>query len=384
MNFILFIVVLGVLIFAHELGHFLVAKKCGMRVDEFGLGFPPRVFGKKIGETIYSLNWIPFGGFVKIFGENPSASPETERLATSEERSFGKKNRGLQAAVLVAGVTFNVIFAWLLISISFVSGFPAPVGYYQGVSVENPRLVLTQVLINSPAARTGLQAGDAIISITAGADSLITLNAEAVSDFMNQHEGKEILLGYERGSEKKEVKITPVSGIVSSRAAIGVGLDLIGVVKLPFFRALWESAKTTGALLVEITKGIGKFFYKAFTFQANFSEVAGPIGIAGLVGSAARMGFANLLGFTAFISLNLAVINLLPIPALDGGRLLFVAIETIRRRPLNPKIVNYLNGVGFALLLILMLVITYKDVIKLFWWRKFLEPMIFAVYIPKK
>ncbi|MEK7088306.1 MAG: RIP metalloprotease RseP [Patescibacteria group bacterium] len=366
MNFILFIVVLGVLIFAHELGHFLVAKKCGMRVDEFGLGFPPRVFGKKIGETIYSLNWIPFGGFVKIFGENPSASPETERLATSEERSFGKKNRGLQAAVLVAGVTFNVIFAWLLISISFVSGFPAPVGYYQGVSVENPRLVLTQVLINSPAARTGLQAGDAIISITAGADSLITLNAEAVSDFMDQHEGKEILLGYERGSEKKEVKITPVSGIVSSRAAIGVGLDLIGVVKLPFFRALWESAKTTGALLVEITKGIGKFFYKAFTFQANFSEVAGPIGIAGLVGSAARMGFANLLGFTAFISLNLAVINLLPIPALDGGRLLFVAIETIRRRPLNPKIVNYLNGVGFALLLILMLVITYKDVIKLF------------------
>ena len=266
----------------------------------------------------------------------------------------------------MAGVAFNDIFAWFLISVSFVAGFPAPVDYYQGVPVENPRLVLTQVLANSPASRAGLQAGDAIVSVAAGSDSLSNLTADAFSDFMNQNEGKEISIGYERGKEKSEVKVTPAAGVVTGRAAIGVGLDLIGTVKLPFFRALWESAKTTGTLLVEITKGLGKFFYRAFTFQADFSEVAGPIGIAGLVGAAASLGFANLLGFIAFISLNLAVINLLPFPALDGGRLLFVAIEAIRRRPLNPKIVNYLNGIGFALLLILMLVITYKDIIKLF------------------
>lgn len=366
MSFIIFIIVLGVLIFVHELGHFLVAKKCGMRVDEFGLGFPPRVFGKKIGETIYSLNWIPFGGFVKIFGENPSDNPENESLEVGEKKSFGKKNRGLQATVLVAGVTFNIIFAWLVISISFVSGFPAPVGYYQDVPVENPRLILTQVLADSPASRVGLQAGDTIVSIVSSSDSISNLTADVVSDFMNQHKGKKILIGYGRGNEKSEVEVIPIDGIVVGRAAIGVGLDLIGTVKLPFFRALWESAKTTGELLVEISKGLGKFFYRVFTFQADFSEVAGPIGIAGLVGAAASLGFANLLGFVAFISLNLAVINLLPFPALDGGRLLFVAIETIRRRPLNPKIVNYLNGVGFALLLILMLVITYKDIVKLF------------------
>lgn len=366
MSFVLFIIVLGVLIFAHELGHFLVAKKCGMRVDEFGLGFPPRVFGKKIGETIYSLNWIPFGGFVKIFGENPPDNPEAERLEMGEERSFNKKNRGLQAAVLVAGVAFNIIFAWLVIAVSFVSGFPAPVGYYQGVPVENPQLILTQVLADFPASKAGLQTGDAITSVVAGPDSLSSLTAEAVSDFMNQHESEEILLGYERGNGKGEVKVTPVAGIVAERAAIGVGLDLIGTVKLPFFRVLWESAKTTGVLLVEITKGLVKFFYNAITFQADFSEVVGPIGIAGLVGAAVRLGFANLLGFVAFISLNLAVINFLPIPALDGGRLLFVAIEAIRRRSLNPKIVNYLNGIGFALLLILMVVITYKDIVKLF------------------
>ena len=366
MNFVLFIIVLGALIFVHELGHFLVAKKCGMRVDEFGLGFPPRVFGKKIGETIYSLNWIPFGGFVKIFGENPSDSSDTEHLAVGEERSFGKKNRGLQAAVLVAGVSFNIIFAWLVISASFVSGFPAPVGYYQDLPVENPRLVLTQVLTNSPASQAGLRAGDAIVSVAANDSALPDLTADSVSDFMNQHKGKEILINYERGNEKSEARVVPVAGLVSDRAAIGVGLDLIGTVKLPFFRALWESAKTTGVLLVEITKGLGKFFYKVFIFQADFSEVAGPIGIAGLVGAAASLGFANLLGCTAFMSLNLAVINLLPIPALDGGRLLFVAVESIRRRSLNPKIVNYLNGLGFALLLILMLVITYKDIIKLF------------------
>lgn len=366
MSFIIFIVVLGVLIFAHELGHFLVAKKCGMRVDEFGLGFPPRVFGKKIGETIYSLNWIPFGGFVKIFGENPSDNPGAEHSAINESRSFGKKNRGLQVAVLVAGVAFNIIFAWLVIFASFVSGFPAPVGYYQGLPVENPRLILTQVLVDSPASKAGLQTGDAIISVVANSNSLANLTADTVSDFMNQYESEEILLGYERGKEKGEVKVAPIAGIVAGRVAIGVGLDLIGTVKLPFFRALWESAKTTGSLLVAITKGLGEFFYKALTFQADFSEVAGPIGIAGLVGTAASLGFANLLGFVAFISLNLAVINLLPFPALDGGRLLFVVIEAIRRRPLNPKIVNYLNGIGFALLLILMLVITYKDIVKLF------------------
>ena len=366
MNFVLFIIVLGALIFVHELGHFLVAKKCGMRVDEFGLGFPPRVFGKKIDETTYSINWIPFGGFVKIFGENPPDNPEAECLETGEERSFNKKNRGLQAAVLIAGVSFNIIFAWLVISASFVSGFPAPVGYYQDLPVENPRLILTQVLTNSPASQAGLRSGDAIVSVAANDSVLPDLTADSVSDFMNQHQDREILIGYERGNEKGEVRVVPVAGLVAERAAIGVGLDLIGTVKLPFFRALWESAKTTGVLLVEITKGLGKFFYKVFIFQADFSEVAGPIGIAGLVGVAASLGFANLLGFVAFISLNLAVINLLPFPALDGGRLLFVAIETIRRRPLNPKIVNYLNGIGFVLLLLLMLVITYKDVIKLF------------------
>src|SRR3989344_216965 len=366
MSFILFIVVLGALIFAHELGHFLVAKKCGMRVDEFGLGFPPRVFGKQIGETVYSLNWIPFGGFVKIFGENPTTDPDTENSITDQEKSFGKKNRGLQAAVLIAGVSFNIIFAWLLISISFMSGFAAPVGYYEGVPVENSKLVLTQVLTNSPASKAGLMGGDSIIAVFEGMNKLSKLTPDAVSDFMNQHEGKEVSIIYKRADEQSEIKIIPIAGLVTNRATIGVGLDLIGTVKLPFFRAFWESAKTTGILLVEITKGLGRFFYNIFTFQADFSQITGPVGIISLVGASARLGISNLLGFTAFISLNLAVINLLPIPALDGGRLLFVAIEAVRRRPLNPKIVNYLNGFGFVLLLVLMLVITYKDVIKLF------------------
>src|SRR3990167_3141422 len=192
MNFVLFIIVLGVLIFVHELGHFLVAKKCGMRVDEFGLGFPPR-------------------GFVKIFGENPSDNPGAERLEVSEEKSFNKKNRGLQAAVLVAGVSFNIIFAWLVISASFVSGFPAPVGYYQDLPVENPRLVLTQVLTNSPASQAGLRSGDAIVSVAANDDSALPdLTADSVSDFMNQYKGKEILINYERGNEKGEARVVPI------------------------------------------------------------------------------------------------------------------------------------------------------------------------------
>src|SRR3989344_2273698 len=152
--------------------------------------------------------------------------------------SVWKKNRGLQAAVLVAGVSFNIIFAWLVISASFVSGFPAPVGYYQDLPVENPRLVLTQVLTNSPASQAGLRAGDAIVSVAANDDSALPdLTADSVSDFMNQYKGKEILINYEQGNEKGEARVVPLVGLVSDRAAIGVGLDLIGTVKLPFFRS---------------------------------------------------------------------------------------------------------------------------------------------------
>lgn len=363
MTFLLLLIVLGILVFVHELGHFLVAKKCGIRVDEFGLGFPPRIWSFRKGETLYSLNLIPFGGFVKIFGENPD---DESLIGPESARSFAKKNRGIQAAVLAAGISFNIIFAWFIISIGYAVGLPTPVGSFGSVEVLNPKLTIIDVSKDSPAAIAGLLPGDTVAAIAdVTGESLDTLSPESVSQFIGSRGEQPLAITYERGSSSKTVTVIPQTGVVEGRSAIGIGMDLIGTVRFPLYRALWEGAKTTYSLIISIAAGLGGFLYHALTFTANFSEVTGPVGIAGLVGSAAALGFVHLLMITAFISLNLAVINILPFPALDGGRLLFVLIEMITRKSIKPKFMNAVNAAGFVLLLILMVIVTAHDIIKI-------------------
>ncbi len=364
---LLFFIVLGILVFVHELGHFVVAKWAGIRVDEFGLGFPPRLFGKKIGETIYSLNLIPFGGYVKIFGENaddepsPDAGPEQDRA-----RNFSRKNRAVQAAVLSAGVCANVIFAWLIISAGFMAGMPTPVGTYGPGDIINPRLEVTGVTASSPADRAGLRPGDVIAGLSAGgAVTSATPSPDEVVNFIDSHGTVPITIDVSRGSAHEVFTVIPKQGILAGRPAIGISMDEIGTAQFSFFRAFWEGAKTTGDVLQSIVVGLYGFFVQLFTFQANLSEVSGPVGIANLVGDAAALGFINLVMLTAFISLNLAVINIIPFPALDGGRLLFVVVEAIRRKALPARVTLIANSVGFALLIALMVVVTYKDISRL-------------------
>lgn len=360
---LLFIIVLGILVFVHELGHFLVAKNSGIRVDEFGMGFPPRLFGKKVGETVYSINLIPFGGFVKIFGENG----DEELPDADKSRSFAHKNRGIQAAVLAAGVTANVLFAWLVISLGFMTGLPAPVGEYGNADILNPKVIVTSVQADSPAANAGLRPGDALLSLKVGDDITSSpLTPEEVSKFITAHANDVIIVSSRRGEENRESTLTPKAGILSDRPAIGIGMDLIGTVRFPIHIALWEGAKTTVNLLVAIAVGLFDFFRQLFTFTADLDQVTGPIGIANLVGDAAALGLTHLLMLTAFISLNLALINIVPFPALDGGRLLMVAIEAIRRKPIPAQFTLILNGIGFALLITLMILVTYKDILKLY------------------
>src|SRR5579864_2943759 len=164
---ITFLIILAVLVFVHELGHFLIAKLFGIQVDEFALGFPPRIFAKKYGETTYSINSVPFGGYVKIFGENP----DEESLAS--ERSITSKSKWIQVAVLIAGITFNILFAWILLSGSFIIGTEASADYLPGHSVKNPHTVITEVLQGSNAASAGLEAGDTILSLTSQNQSLM-------------------------------------------------------------------------------------------------------------------------------------------------------------------------------------------------------------------
>ncbi len=366
MSILIFILILAILILVHEFGHFIVAKKSGIRVDEFGLGFPPKIFAKKWGDTLYTLNAIPFGGFVKIFGEDSHNETVNEE---DKKESFHYKPKWIQASVLVAGVTFNIIFAWLLISLGFMIGMPSGTGYSGFGEVGNAELVVTKVISNSPAEKAGIISGDVIKSISAGKTSLSgeDLTPESLQRLVTESDSKSIEISIARGKNLPDTLfIEPDATNVAGRRVIGIGTESMGILKLPIHLALLEGARTTALLLKATAIGLFDFFWNVVTFRSDFSQVAGPIGIASVVSEASELGFIYLLSLTALISINLALINLLPFPALDGGRLFFLLIESIIRRPISPKFVQKANFVGFALLIVLMLVVTAHDIFRLF------------------
>ena len=367
MAIFIFVVVLVVLILVHEMGHFLAAKYFGIRVDEFGIGFPPRL--KTLfwwGETRFSLNAIPFGGFVKIFGEDPD---EKIHQDPERERSFAYRSKPVQAVVLFSGVFFNALLAVFLIFISFIIGVPSTDEAYDGKYLHEVKVTVMGVLENSPAENVGLKAGDTLFSVrdTSGEEVLIQ-KSDDLSSFVSNRVGEEVFIVYERGDDQYEVAVTPREEIIDEeeRGVIGVSLTSVGMLSLPPHIALVESFKYSIELTGRIAVELGRFFGNVITGKADFSEVAGPVGIVGLVGDAWTVGFSFLLFFTAVISLHLTIINLLPFPALDGGRLLFVVIESLVGKPIDPKFANALNGLGFIFLIILMIVITISDVSRLF------------------
>ncbi len=354
MSLLIFFIILSILVIVHELGHFSVAKFFGIRVDEFGVGYPPKA--RKLFSwrgTEFTLNWLPFGGFVKIFGENP-----TESTSESRSDSFQNKSRGIQALVLVAGVFFNLLFAWLLISLGLVSGLPAPAGL--SIPIQNPETVLTVVVPNSPASEAGLHSGDVLLSIDGQ-----TLSPTEAASYIARSSGS-LVFSINRGGERKEFSITPALGIFSPGRAVGISMETIGTAKLPPHLALYHGGKITLSLTLATAEALGAFLSQAVLGRADLSSVTGPVGLVGIVGEVAELGFGYLISFTALISINLAIINLLPFPALDGGRLLFVILEAIFRRPIPPKIFNALNAAGFALLIFLMILITVRDVRNIF------------------
>lgn len=399
MTIIIFFIILGLLVLVHEMGHFLFAKRAGVRVDEFGFGYPPRAF--KIGrkwDTDFTVNWIPFGGFVKIFGENyeeaetdksqkedpspkvlgsplrdstrlfskdiPSGSEEQSKPLESASRlRFTQVSKRWQAAILVAGVTFNILFAWFLFSLGFIIGVPSSVENNFGGEVKNPVLTIIEVLPEYPAAESGLRSGDKIISVSNTNSSLENTNPEEVSSLINS--SLLVNIKVDRGGEEYEYKITPKEDVDSGRRVVGISMDMVGTVSLPIHKAIIEGAKTTVSFTYLTVEGLYNLLIGSIKGGADFSNISGPVGIVGIVGDATRLGFSYLLTLTALISINLAIINLVPFPALDGGRLLFVLIESIKRSPINPKIASWTNAVGFALLLLLMVFITFRDIAKL-------------------
>ncbi len=363
MGILLFFLILAILVLSHEFGHFIVAKWSGVRVDEFGLGFPPRLFGVKKGETLYSINAVPFGGFVKIFGEDACKEPLTDE---EKKRSLSFQSKKVQAAVIVAGVFFNFLLAWALISGGLVLGLPTPVGEeLAGAVFEDTRLIITSVKEASPAAAARLKAGDNIINLKSGEKILENPTDDKARTFIAESGGNPITFTYLRNGVSMQTILSAKEGVVPDKLAIGVSMEMVGIMSLPFFQAIWHGLRQTVELSVYTTISILAFIKALFVGQAGLSSVSGPVGIVGLVGDASSLGFVYLLSLTAIISINLAVLNLVPFPALDGGRLLFVFIEYLKGSPIKPSVANAMNAIGFGLLLFLMFLVTYNDILKL-------------------
>ncbi len=370
MEILLFLAVLVVLIVVHELGHFLAAKMFNIKVEEFGVGYPPRAMKLgKIGETVYTLNWIPFGGFVKIFGESIGEDVPKEL----RKRALVTQKRWKQAVVFAAGVVFNVLFAWALFSASYMMGSPVVVDE-TSVDKSSDQIVLavSGVLPNSPAEVAGLKPGDTITALVSGEDDIKTPLPSEVSGFISDNAGQGVQVFYKRGNGDNavigNVEIIPSHGVLNDKQgtpAIGIQMVLISNEKQSIVQSIILGADKTYRATVAIAVGTAKFLKSAVTGSADWQAVAGPIGIVGLVGDASSLGWIHLINFTAMISINLAIINMIPVPALDGGRLLFVGIESITRRKIHSGVAGILNTVGFGAIILLMLIITYNDIIKI-------------------
>ncbi|MEN9920540.1 MAG: hypothetical protein RL538_433 [Candidatus Parcubacteria bacterium] len=368
MSVFLFLLVLFVLVLVHEWGHYITAKKTGMKVDEFAIGFPPRLFGIKRGETDFNFNLLPIGGYVKIFGENAEEAAEmgaAPRDPKDVGRAFGERPKWAQAVVLLAGITMNILFAWFLFVVVLMIGVPTAVD--EASATQDAQLVVAGTLPDSPAA-AALPTGAIIERATSGGDVLEAPTPSTFSAFVSSHAPEPIEVTFVNNDETKEVVIVPKNGLVEGepeKYVIGTSLSLVEMRREAPLMAVKDGLVMTVDGLTAITTGLYTLIRDSFVGQADLKSVAGPVGIVGMVGDAASYGLSPLLLFTAMISLNLAVINLLPFPALDGGRLVFVAIEAVTKRQVPPRVTGWVNLFGFVLLMILMAAVTFNDITRL-------------------
>lgn len=342
-NILLFILFLGILIFVHELGHFLFAKILKVGVDEFGIGFPPRIISKKIGETVYSLNLIFFGGYVKLRGEDNIEDP------------YGFLNQPAYKKILITlgGVFFNLILAYFLFSIGYLYGLPEFAGEIKNITV-------VQVYKDSPAEKAGIKIGDIILYFKYQ-DKLIEIkDFKKVRDILKDYLGKELEVGILRDKEKFEVKLIPE--MKDNIGPLGIAFSPLKLEKKPFpanfYFGLIKTYETTKNLIFAFKE----FLVRLFKEVRVAKEVVGPLGIYDIYTQMKTLGISYVLHFMALISLNLVLINILPFPALDGGRFIVYFGELITGKRMPFKIENLINTIGIVILLILSLIITIKDI----------------------
>lgn len=344
---LLFIAVLSVLVLVHEGGHFFAAKRAGVRVHEFGFGFPPRIWSRTRGETTYSINALPFGGFVRIEGEDggtPSGDPE---------RSFAAKPARTKLLILLAGVFMNWVLAALLFGV--VEAFPHPVA--SGVSIASIR-------DGSPAAEAGFFEGDRIVRLdAAGDDAVRPRSVYDASSFIREHRGKEIVFTVKRGENALRIPAVPRRDPPAGEGWLGVQFTQEStIVSTPWYEAPLRGALVTGSLTATLIGAFGDLVAELVVEGRMPEDISGPVGIAALTGEVRALGIIALLSFVALLSLNLAILNTLPFPALDGGRVAVVFAEALLRRPLPQRTLAAVHAAGFAALILLLIVVTVKDV----------------------
>lgn len=353
---VVFIFTLLILVISHELGHFLAAKKFGVKVLEFGFGLPPRVFGKKLGETIFSLNWLPIGGFVRLFGED-----ETDKQVLNSKRSFAAKPVLQRIVIVAAGVVVNILLAWVLfyavlISQDFKILYPVPQRVVFVADVEN----------DSPAETAGIEPEQRILSVDGKEVNSIE---ETISIIRNKADlPVEVIVSNLDGKEQKELKVIPQLDS-SGEGKIGIALSPIpfkhyNTIPEKIISAPWYSWDLTRLTF----QGFGMLFTNLAQkdFQTASESVAGPVGLVAITGNIIGSGAVFFyLWFVGYLSLTLAILNILPFPALDGGRIFFLLIEAVARRKVKPEIERWVHTVGMALLIALIAVITLSDIGKL-------------------
>lgn len=346
-SLISFLVVIGPLIFIHELGHFLVAKWRGVRVERFSLGYPPRLFGFQWGDTDYCISAVPLGGYVKMAGENP------EEPSEGADDEFTSKSPFSRALIILAGPMSNYVLAFFIYTTILTIGGT--------MVVVDDGLLVGDLTPDWPAEAAGLERGDRMLDV----DDLPLANFEALREYVEPRADSTINMRVERGGETLLVALVPRStpdqrtGIVSGKIGIS---PIMAYEPVGLGRAISDGATVTW----QNTAMVARFFVRFVTGQESPQNIGGPLFIATIAGKVAEQGWRSFLGFMALLSLNLAVLNILPIPVLDGGQLLFILIESIKGKPLSMKTRIRIQQVGMAFLLVLIIFVTINDLMRAF------------------
>jgi len=340
------IVIVGIifLILAHEFGHFFVARRFKVTVEEFGVGYPPRVWSKEKNGVVWSINALPFGGFVKILGEDGG---------NEDPNSFSKQKIWKRICILSAGVLMNILVGWIFFSGVYMSGSPE-------------RAIIMDVKQNTPAAVVGIEKGDIVLSLGSKDVGIVKKpNADEFISFTTKAVGKEISIEVSRKGTSKSFVVIPRINPPEGEGALGVSITNAGFVRESFFSAISDGFVTTITVMGAIIMGLFSFF--AHIFSPNgFDAVAGPIGVVKMASEMGTLGLSYVFQIIGLISINLAILNLIPFPALDGGRILFLIIEKFRGKPAPEKVEQWVNMAGFFVLIVLMIAVTFKDVTRLF------------------